>query len=131
MTISEKTLKFMPIAGVILLIILFSFIVYTFDPDFFRGYDQPMILFLLGMYLFFYIIDFFVERKLSPEKLVGKDFIFIVLKFLILTSYVSVRQYFIQDQHDKKSFLFHFLIYVILFMFLDILIYFHIIRKKS
>lgn len=131
MTVSEKTLKFMPIAGVILLIILFSFIVYAFAPDFFRRYDQPMILFLLGMYLFFYIIDFFTEKKLSPEKLVGKDFILIILKFLVLTSYVSVRQYFIEDQHDKKSFLFHFLIYVVLFMFLDILIYFHIIRKKS
>ena len=126
-----KTLKFITITGVILLIILFSFINYAFAPDFFRRYDQPMILFLLGMYLFFYIIDFFIEKKLSPEKLVGKDLIFLILKFLILILYAAVRQYFIEDRHDKQSFLFHFLIYAVLFMILDILIYFHMIHKKS
>lgn len=127
----EKTLKFMTITGLILLIILFSFLVYAFAPDFFRRYDQPMILFLLGMYLFFYIIDFYIEKNLSPEKLVGKDLIFIISKFLILILYAAVRQYFIEDRHDKQSFLFHFLIYVVLFMILDTLIYFQIIHKKS
>lgn len=90
-----------------------------------------MIIFLIGMYLLFYLIDFFLSKKLSPEKLVGKDLIFTTLKFLISAFYAAIQAYFIEDSRDRKDFLFHFLIYAILFLIADNIINYQIINKKN
>lgn len=126
-----KILKYMYIIGIILTILFFAYVGHFFSPDFFRKYDQPTLLFLLILYAAFYVLHFILEKKLSPEKLVGKDLIFLSLKFLIPVFYAAIRQYFIDDIRDKKIFLFHFLIYAVLFLVLDTLIYYQVINRKS
>ena len=123
--------KYMSILILVLLILFFAYTGYFFSPVFFKTYDKPTILFLLIMYLIFYVLHFIVEKKLDPQKLVGKDMVFLVLKFIIPLFYALIRQYPITDTRDKKDFLFHFLIYAVLFMILDTIIYYSLINKNN
>ncbi len=126
-----KIFKYMYILAIILIILFFAYTGHFFSPDFFRKYDQPTLLFLLILYAAFYVPHFILEKKLPPEKLAGKDLVFLSLKFLIPVFYAAIRQYFIEDASDKKIFLFHFLIYAVLFLALDTLIYYQVINRKS
>jgi len=128
---NTKFPKYMSILILVLLILFFAYTGYFFSPGFFKTYDKPTILFLLIMYLIFYAIHFIVEKKLDPPKLVGKDMVFLVLKFIIPLFYALIRQYLITDTKDKKNFLFHFLIYAVLFMILDTIIYYSLINKNN
>lgn len=118
------------IAPIVVIIGLAYFTVF-FSPDYYRRFDKPMIIFMVMMYLIAYIIQFILENHLSAEKLVGKDLAFIVIKFLILIFYAAIRQYYIQDIKDKEIFLFHFLIYAVAFMIIDVYINYQIINKKN
>lgn len=113
------------------LVILFILITKFFSPSVFQQYDQSIIIFFLIVYGLFYLIHFILEKKLSPEKLVGKDLIFLTLKFLIPIFYAAFRQYFIENIQEKKIFLLHFLIYAILFLALDTMIYYQLINKRT
>ncbi len=83
------------------------------------------------MYLLFYVIDFFLSKKLSPEKLAAKDLVFITSKFLISIFYAAIQAYFIEDSRERKDFLFHFLIYAVLFLIADTIINYQIIKKNG
>ncbi|GAB4200382.1 MAG: hypothetical protein Fur0023_03690 [Bacteroidia bacterium] len=124
-------MSYLKIIGIALFVLFFAYAGSFFAPDFYRKYDKPMIIFLIGMYLLFYLIDFFLSKKLSPEKLVGKDLIFMTLKFLISAFYAAIQAYFIEDSRDRKDFLFHFLIYAILFLIADTIINYQIIKKNG
>lgn len=128
---SIKFTKYIYIFILVLLILFFAYTGYFFSPTFFRIYDKPTILFLLIMYLIFYAIHFIFEKKLEPQKLVGKDMLFLILKFIIPLFYALIRQYLIIDERDKKDFLFHFLIYAVLFFILDTIIYYSLINKNN
>lgn len=121
----------MSIGILVLFILFFAYVSNFFSPDVFRQYDKPTIVFFVIVYGLFYVVHFIVEKKLSPEKLVGKDLIFFVLKFLIPIFYAAIRQYLIEDARDRKFFLIHFLIYGILFLVLDTMIYYQLVNKKS
>lgn len=97
----------------------------------YNHFDVFTILFLLVMYVAFYVVHFFIEKKLSVKGLVGKDLIFLVLKFLIPLFYALIRQSKIENEADRKTFLLHFLVYAIIFFILDSIIYYKIINNKK
>lgn len=127
----EKFLKNMTIIGIILFIIFFAYVSSFFSPGAFREYDKPTLIFLISMYVVFYIINYFLENRLSAEQLVGKDLVFLSLKFLIQIFYAAIMAYTIADMRDKKDFLIHFLIYAVLFFILDTIIYYQMIKKNG
>jgi hypothetical protein len=127
----EKFLKNMTIIGIILFIIFFAYVSSFFSPGSFREYDKPTLIFLISMYVVFYIINYFLENRLTAEQLAGKDLVFLSLKFLIQIFYAAIMAYTIADMRDKKDFLIHFLIYAVLFFILDTIIYYQMIKKNG
>lgn len=121
-------MTYLKLIGIILFLLFFAYAGSFFAPDFYRRYDKPTIIFLLAMYLLFYLIDYLISGKLSVEKKAGKDLVFIVLKFLIPVFYAAIKTYF-TDPIDRKSFLLHFLVYAILFLAIDTIINYQIIKK--
>lgn len=125
-------MNYLKIAGILLFLIFFAYAGSFFAPDFYRKYDKPTLIFLIAMYVVFYIVDYFLQTKLSAEKLVGKDLIFLVLKFLIPISYATIMiLFYVENNEDKKSFLLHFLIYAVLLMAIDTIINYQIIKKSG
>ncbi|MCX7728283.1 MAG: hypothetical protein N2203_02320 [Bacteroidia bacterium] len=122
-------MNYLKIIGVIVFLIFFAYVISFFSPDLYRKYDKPTIIFLLILYLTFYLIDWMLEKKISPDNLAGKDLVFIILKFLIPISYVTIKTFMI-DEKDRKDFLFHFLIYAVLFLIADTIVNYQIINKK-
>jgi len=127
----EKVLKNKTIIGIILFIIFFAYVSSFFLPASFREYDKPTLIFLISMYVVFYIINYFLENRLGAEQLVGKDLVFLSLKFLIQIFYAAIMAYTIADVNVKNDFLIHFLIYAVLFFILDIIIYYQMIKKNG
>lgn len=121
----------------LLSIALLAFIVKFSYPDLYEKYNVSILIFLTTIYSLFYLVDFILKNNLSPEKHAGKDLVFIVLKFLILLFYVTIRTYRldasdnINTTHNKITFLLHFLIYAIFFMIVDTIINYNLIKNNT
>lgn len=123
-------MNYLKVIGIALFVLFFAYAGSFFAPDFYRKYDKPIILFLLIVFILFYVIDFLLKEKLSPEKSAGKDLLFISLKFLILIFYAAYLAYTV-DAHERESVLLHFLVYAITFMSIDTIINYQIIKKNG
>jgi len=114
-----------------IVIVITAFTVNFYFPEFFNEYDKEIFFFLISMYMAFYIVNYFLEKRLNSEKLVGKDLVFLSLKFLIQIFYAAIRSFTIKDMKLKKDFLLHFLIYAMLFLIFDTIVYYQTIKKNG
>lgn len=111
--------------------ILFLSTQYFFSFNISNYVDVSTILFLVAMYGAFYAVHFLIEKRLSPKALIGKDLIFLVLKFLIPLSYALIRQSIIKYEEERKIFLLNFLIYALILFVVDSIIYYQLINKND
>ncbi len=94
-------------------------------------FDVHIALMFFLMYVVFYTTDLFLEHRFNSKKLLGKDLIWLVLKFLIPLFFLVFRSVWVEEQY-KKIFFIHFLIVALLYFTMDFIIYyFFVIQYKS